>query len=127
MLHFGIRLTPRGSTSDCLRALGFSRDETEDLDGSDLEPTGWGVRLNGGRTGVTSDGAVVTASGRASAPEDGPMRSVEDEDVRRVCGYTDGSLFFEDTWPTHIICDCCGGDSGTQALGLEGTREYRGL
>ncbi|MEU9284166.1 hypothetical protein AB0D57_05415 [Streptomyces sp. NPDC048275] len=54
------------------------------------------------------------------------MRSVEDEDVCRVCGYTDGILFFEDTWPTHIICDCCGWESGTQALGLEGTREYRG-
>jgi hypothetical protein len=54
------------------------------------------------------------------------MRSTEDEDVCRVCGYTDGSLFFEGTWPTHIICSCCGWESGTQALGLQGTREYRG-
>ncbi|WP_405896208.1 hypothetical protein OG242_00430 [Streptomyces sp. NBC_00727] len=55
-----------------------------------------------------------------------PMRSAEDEDVCRVCGYTDGDLFFKDTWPTHIICPCCSWESGTQALGLEGTREYRG-
>lgn len=45
----------------------------------------------------------------------------------RVCGYTDGDLFFKDTWPTHhIICPCCSWEAGTQALGLEGTREYRG-
>ncbi|MFC8663190.1 hypothetical protein [Streptomyces sp. NPDC057199] len=57
---------------------------------------------------------------------DDPMRSVEDEEVCRVCGYTDGDLFFENTWPTHIICSCCGWESGTPALDLSATREYRG-
>ncbi|MFJ3235870.1 hypothetical protein [Streptomyces sp. NPDC086787] len=54
------------------------------------------------------------------------MRSEEDEDICRVCGYSDGGLFYEDTWATNAICPCCGAESGIQALSLQGAREYRG-
>ncbi|WP_267245258.1 hypothetical protein [Streptomyces sp. PR69] len=51
----------------------------------------------------------------------------------RICGYGDGSAFWEDGWPTSVICDCCGTESGVGDMGepgswdgLSGIRNYRG-
>ncbi|MCF6524231.1 hypothetical protein [Streptomyces sp. JJ36] len=56
-----------------------------------------------------------------------------DEIHCRICGYSDESLLWEDGWPNHVICDCCGnesglGDTGTPGdwNGLSGIRAYRG-
>ncbi|MFI1014800.1 hypothetical protein [Streptomyces sp. NPDC020965] len=57
----------------------------------------------------------------------------DNEDICRICGYSDGALFWENGWPTAGICDCCGtesgiGDMGTPGTweGLSGIRDYRG-
>ncbi|MEU8760154.1 hypothetical protein [Streptomyces sp. NPDC048659] len=58
---------------------------------------------------------------------DSPTRSYPDgESVCRVCGYDDGSVFWEGGWPTQMICPCCANESDVADTSVRGVRNYRG-
>ncbi|WP_073766919.1 hypothetical protein [Streptomyces sp. CB02923] len=50
----------------------------------------------------------------------------EREDVCRVCGYSDGTVFREGGRPTSATCRCCGAQAGLQDTDLEQVWEVRG-
>ncbi|GAB2941506.1 hypothetical protein GCM10027028_48640 [Streptomyces sundarbansensis] len=50
----------------------------------------------------------------------------DEESACRVCGHDDGDLFWEDGWPTALICVCCGNESDVSDTSLMGVRNYRG-
>ncbi|MCC3651173.1 hypothetical protein LIX60_06725 [Streptomyces sp. S07_1.15] len=57
----------------------------------------------------------------------------DDEEICRICGYTEGDLLWEGGWPNYIICPCCGTESGIGDAGnpdswegLQGIRNSRG-
>ncbi|MFE9539647.1 hypothetical protein [Streptomyces sp. NPDC006691] len=48
------------------------------------------------------------------------------ESACRICGLDDGEALFEHGFPTYVICDCCGNESGIGDDDLMQVRELRG-